>query len=58
MGYRRPHIGVVDDVLKVAYGKNTYLLCRISDDVLAGVAILVSLINEVSRTILTCFYGW
>ena len=36
---RGPHFGLLDDILiKVAYGNN----CGISDDVLAGVAVLVS----------------
>ena len=39
LGFIRPHFGLLDDTGKVAYGK--LLFCRILDDVLAGIAILV-----------------
>ena len=41
MSHRRPHFSLLGDILKVSYGKK-FLLCRISDAVLAGVAVLVS----------------
>ena len=40
LSYKRPYFDRLDEILKVANEKK--LLCKISDELLAGVAVLVS----------------